>query len=228
MSKMKDVLVCALLASMTLVAVYAVLLIREATTAMRAVPAWLQTEVQATRADLVGQLADARSDITAQIEGARTDALTRTERQVAALQSGVLQEVGLIRQTADRRLGDTLARADTALAQVAGLRSDLKPAIDGAVALETDAKDSWDDMYWDVKALVGSATVAARGVAETSDAVGQAAPKLTIAAASIGASASGIAADVKREVDEATKPKKWWQKVLGPFYTAVRLVGVFL
>jgi hypothetical protein len=121
----------------------------------------------------------------------------------------------------DRRLGDTLARVDTALGTVDAARRDLKPAIDGAVALEADAKDSWDDVYWDVKAMVESATVAARGVAETSEAVGKAAPKLAD-------SAVGIAADVRREADEITRPKRWWQKVLGPVYTAGRLVAAFL
>jgi len=44
---------------------------------------------------------------------------------------------------ADWRLGDTLARADIALRTVEALRNDVKPAVDGAVALESDAKDSW-------------------------------------------------------------------------------------
>lgn len=41
-------------------------------------------------------------------------------------------------------------------------------------------------------------------------------------------SADGIAADVRREADEITRPKKWWQKALGPVYTVGRLVGAFL
>jgi len=49
---------------------------------------------------------------------------------------------------ADRRLGDTLERADTALRNSRALRNDVKPAIDGAVHWNR-REDSWDDMYWE-------------------------------------------------------------------------------
>jgi len=76
-----------------------------------------------------------------------------------------------------------------------------------------DAKDSWDDVYWDVKALVGSATVAARGVAETSEAVGKAAPKLAESALGIGKSTDAIAADVHTATSDFVKPKTFWQRL---------------
>ena len=68
-------------------------------------------------------------------------------------------------------------------------------------------------MYWDVKALVGSATVAARGVAETSEAVGKAAPKFAESAVGIGKSADGIAADVHTATSDCVKPKTFWQRM---------------
>ncbi len=132
------------------------------------------------------------------------------------------------RSMADRRLGDTLARADIALRTVEALRNDVKPAVDGAVALESDAKDSWDDMYWDVKALVGSATVAARGVAETSEAVGKAAPKLAESAVGIGKSTDAIAADVHTATSDFVKPKTFWQRMKAWLETAGKVGARFL
>ena len=129
---------------------------------------------------------------------------------------------------ADRRLGDTLVRADTALRTVEALRNDVKPAVDGAVALESDAKDSWDDVYWDVKALVGSATVAARGVAETSEAVGKAAPKLAESAVGIGKSTDAIAADVHTATSDFVKPKTFWQRMKAWLETAGKVGARFL
>jgi hypothetical protein len=104
----------------------------------------------------------------------------------------------------------------------------VKPAIDGAVALESDAKDSWDDMYWDVKALVGSATVAARGVAETSEAVGKAAPKLAESAVGIGKSTDAIAADVHTATSDFVKPKTFWQRMKAWLETAGKVGARFL
>jgi hypothetical protein len=39
----------------------------------------------------------------------------------------------------------------------------------------------------------------------------------------IAKSADGVAADVKREADVITKPKHWYEKILGPVYTIGRL-----
>jgi phage terminase large subunit GpA-like protein len=121
-----------------------------------------------------------------------------------------------------------MARADAALRTVEALRSDVKPAVDGAVALELDAKDSWDDVYWDVKALVGSATVAARGVAETSEAVGKAAPQLAESALGIGKSTDAIAADVHTATSDFVKPKTFWQRMKAWLETAGKVGARFL
>ena len=129
---------------------------------------------------------------------------------------------------ADRRLGDMLARADTALRTVEALRNDVKPAFDDAVSLESDAKDSWEDVYSDVKALVGSATVVARGVTETSEAVGKAAPKLAESAVGIGKSTDGIAADVHTATSDFSKPKTFWQRMKAWLETAGRVGARFL
>jgi hypothetical protein len=56
----------------------------------------------------------------------------------------------------------------------------------------------------------------------------QAAPQLAISAVSVGKSADAIAADVRREADQITAPKHWWQRALGPVYAVGRLAAAFL
>ena len=65
-------------------------------------------------------------------------------------------------------------------------------------------------------------------VEQMSDAIEKATPQLTQSVVTISKSADGIAADVKREADVVTAPKKWYEKILGPVYTVGRLVAAFL
>ena len=228
MQRFRLALSCALLAALTGVAVQAILLLHAATVAARVLPGAVSSDLQATRAALVAELNATRADLSNQVEAARKDLLGKADAQLSTIQSESFRQITEFRSVADRRLGDTLARADTALRTVEALRNDVKPAVDGAVALESDAKDSWNDMYWDVKALVGSATVAARGVAETSEAVGKAAPKLAESAVSIGKSTDGIAADVHTATSDFVKPKTFWQRMKAWLETAGKVGARFL
>jgi outer membrane murein-binding lipoprotein Lpp len=228
MQRLKLALSCALLAALTGVAVQAIFLLHAATVATRALPGAVSAELQATRAALVAEINATRADLSNQVEAARQDLLGKADAQFSTIQSESFRQITEFRSMADRRLGDTLARADTALCTVEALRNDVKPAVDGAVALESDAKDSWDDVYWDVKALVGSATVAARGVAETSEAVGKAAPKLAESAVGIGKSTDAIAADIHTATSDFVKPKTFWQRMKAWLETAGKVSARFL
>jgi hypothetical protein len=228
MQRFRLALSCALLAALTGVAVQAILLLHAATGAARALPVAVSVAIRTTRTALVAEIDATRADLINQIEAARKDLLGKADAQLSTIQSESFRQITEFRSVADRRLGDTLARADTALRTVEALRNDVKPAIDGAVALESDAKDSWDDVYWDVKALVGSATVAARGVAETSDAVGKAAPKLAESAVGIGKSTDAIAADVHTATSDFVKPKTFWQRMKAWLETAGKVGARFL
>jgi hypothetical protein len=228
MQRLKLALSCALLAAVTGAAVQAILLLRAATVATSALPGTVSAELQATRAALVAEIKATRADLVHQVESARQDLLGKADVQFGTIQSESFRQITEFRSMADRRLGDTLARADAALRTVEALRNDVKPAVDGAVALESDAKDSWDDVYWDVKALVGSATVAARGVAETSEAVGKAAPKLAESAVGIGKSTDAIAADVHTATSDFVKPKTFWQRMKAWLETAGKVGARFL
>jgi hypothetical protein len=113
----------------------AALLLRAATWAVAALP----NEIALTRIALTGEIDAARKDLISQIEVARREVLTRSERQVEGLRGDLKVETDALRGTADRRLGDTLARADAALAALESLRQDLKPAIDNAALTEQSA-----------------------------------------------------------------------------------------
>ena len=133
------------------------------------------------------------------------------------LRTDVLGEVAQIRATADRRVGDSLARVDTALGQVAEIRGDLKPVLANAATLEqhadaltSDAKDSLDDLYFDLKGSVASATVAATSVSQMSLDVRAALPKAINTWQGIGANVDGITANLNR----LTKPR-WYDRLLG-------------
>ena len=215
--RLRVALGCALLAALTGVAIQAVLLLHAATQAARALPGAVSGEIQTTRAVLVTQVAAARGDLTDQIEAAREDLLARTEREVADLRTGVLGEVAQIRTTADRRVGDSLARVDTALGKVEELRGDLKPVLANAATLEQhadalpgDVKDSLDDLYFDVKASVASVTVAATSVGQMSMDVKAATPQAMATWQSIGTNVDGITGNINR----LTKPR-WYDRLLG-------------
>lgn len=127
------------------------------------------------------------------------------------------QRVGEGLSATDNRIGEAITAADARIGEV------LQPV----AALVKDAQDSWDDLYPDVRATVASATVATTSVALASESVRDAAPKVAESVVSVGQSSAAIAADVRREVDAITAPKKWWQKALGPAYLAGRLAAVF-
>ena len=214
--RMRVALGCALLAALTGVAVQAALLLHAATQAARALPGAVSAEIQTTRAALVGEIAATRKELLAAANGQAGEAQAKVDRALTIL---------------DRRTGDVLARVDTALATtgtavaeanaqlstangtLAGVREDLKPALQETQTTVRDLRDSWDDLYWDVKASVESATVAARGVAEASEAAGKAAPKLAEAALRNGDNIAGITADVHTATSVFVKPKTTWQKI---------------
>jgi hypothetical protein len=190
-------------------------------------------EVYALRAAIVGDgyptvPLPLAQQVLYRIDERAADVTVRADKQITALRGDAMARIDNIESDTNMRLGDTLKRVDAALATVDGIRQDVKPTLDGAAALEADIKDSWDDLYWDVKASVESGTVTMHSVAVASEAISAAAPKLAASGVEIGKSIDGIAGDVKREADEITAPKKWWQKVLGPVYTVGRLVAAFL
>jgi hypothetical protein len=124
MKTVRQFLTCALIVAGTFLAVEAALLMRAAIRTVAALP----EQITLTRGALVGEVAAARVDV-----------LARSEREAEGLRRDLLAETDAIRATADRRLGDTLARADSALATVEALRQDIKPVIANAAVTEESA-----------------------------------------------------------------------------------------
>jgi hypothetical protein len=205
MKSIQQILVCALLAALTVLAVYAGLLVRAATLTITALPG----EVRETRAALLAEIAAARKDV-----------LTRSELQVSALRKDVLAETAQIRETADRRIGDTLARADRALGTVEALRADLKPSLDHSAAITAQVNDALP-LFLDCdhnqdcvfNRYVGASKGiehAAMNLGEMSQEVRGTLPKMLLTWDQIALDVSGTAGNVNR----LTKPH-WYDRLLG-------------
>jgi hypothetical protein len=215
MKTLQQMCVCALLAAMTALAVYAVLLVRAAEAAVAAVPG----EIEATRAALVGEIRQTRADLNDQVLFVRQD-LQRIEAEaLGEVRAGRLDAVSAVKEvltTADRRLGDTLARVDTALGIVEGVRADLKPVLDGAAALEADTDKTVTDLHPQLLGLVAAAKVTAGEGATTMREIQRATPEILgsvkdatahiDAATEASATASANAAAVTGNLAAATKP----------------------
>lgn len=202
MKIMRQICVCALLAALTGLVVYTIQLVRAATSAVSALPG----EISATRGELV-----------AEVRSARKDVLVRSERQVAALRQDALMEAGEIRETADRRVGDTLARADEALNSVEGLRRELKPVLDAVQGTLHDADRTVADLHPQLLGLVAASKVTAGETAQTMRDFRSAVPSFIAQGQRISANVdtatlefSGVATNLNR----LTKPK-WYDRLLG-------------
>jgi hypothetical protein len=178
MKTLRDSLICCLLTCLIVAAYCGALLVRAATVTTAAVPQ---------------EIADTRAALTAQVAALRIDALAEIDKQANGLRAELHGDVRLVdRQLSaitgqlDKRTGDMLTRVDTALGMVdlrtgqalttvAGIRTDLAPALANAAALVKDAQDSWDDSYDDVRGLLDSSEVAVTQAAQTMQTINKAA-----------------------------------------------------
>jgi ABC-type transporter Mla subunit MlaD len=218
--RLKAALFCALLAALTGVTVQAILLLHAATGAARALPGAVSAELQTTRTAVLAQVAAARGDLTGQIQSARKDLLVRTERQVADLRTDVIGEVAQIRTTADRRVGDTLGRVDTALGKIEEVRGDLKPSLDHAASVAKQVDDAaplFLDCEFNPDCFFNRYVGASKGIERAALNFGQmtadvrtALPTAITTWQGIGTNVGGITANV----NQLTKPR-WYDRLLG-------------
>jgi hypothetical protein len=214
--RLRSALLCALLAALTALAVQAVLLLHAATQAARALPLAACRELQTTRAALVDEIAATRRELLTVVTSQSVDTQAKVDRALSILDrrsEDAVARVDAAITTANSAVAAANAQLTTANGTLAGIREDLKPPLQETQITVKDLRDSWDDLYWDVKASVESATVAARGVAEASEAAGKAAPKLADAAVRNGDNIAGITADVHTATSAFVKPKSTWQKI---------------
>jgi hypothetical protein len=228
MKTLQQTLACILLAAVASLAVCGVLLVRAATRAVAALP----IEIRAARVDLIEQIAAARRDL-----------LARTEREADALRRDIKAEADALRTTADRRLGDTLARVDTALTTVDSLRRDLEPSLDGAAAITAQVSDAlplYLDCDHNPDCVFNRYVGVSKGVERASENFGQmsqdvrgALPPMLRTWTRIGIDVSattknvdGITADIHTVTTAAAKPKSFWGKVWAGITVASRFAGV--
>ena len=152
----------------------------------------------------------------------RVDAgIGKMDAQITALRGELMARVDKIESLADTRSGETLAIA-------AGIQADLRPVLTNAAAITKDAQDSLDDLYPDIKGSTESATVAITSIAQASEAMRDAAPKVAQSVVGISASVNGIAADVHAATTDFVKPKTTWQKVRMWLETAGKVAARFI
>jgi hypothetical protein len=205
MRTVQQILFSALLAALTLLTLSAV----------RTVNA-LPGELRATREALVAEVDLTRRDLNAQLR----NVAARSERQVAALRRDTLGEVDEIRRTADRRIGDTLSRADAALATLDATRQDLEPVLAqsaAAAAQVNDALPLFLDCDHNPDCVFNRYVGASKGIERAAANFGQASadvrgavPQMLATWNRIGAGVAGTAANL----DRLTKPH-WYDRLIG-------------
>ena len=171
----------------------------------------------ATVASLPSEISATRSVLASAVQAARKDLLSRSERQVAALRTDVMAEAAEIRRTADHRVGDTLARADSALEIVDALRRDATPVLIAAHETLHDADRTVVDLHPQLLGLVAASKVTAGETAQAMRDFRGAVPGFLAQGEAIAGNAqtatlefSGLAANLNR----LTKPK-WYDRLLG-------------
>jgi hypothetical protein len=128
-----------------------------------------------------------------------------------------MAEAGAIRETADRRVGDTLARADAALQTVEEARRDLQPVLAAAQGTLHEADRTVTDLHPQLLGLVAASKVTAGETAQTMRDFRNAVPSFITQGQRISANVdtatlqfSGVASNLNR----LTKPK-WYDRLLG-------------
>jgi hypothetical protein len=205
MKTVQQILVCALLSALIALAISAIFVLHATAVTVAAVPG----EIEALRGGLMVQVTAARSDL-----------LQRSDRQIAALRRDVMAEAGRIRETADRRIGDTLARADTALDTVAGVRHDLQPALANSAAITARVNDALPlflDCDHNADCVFNRYVGVSHGIERAAMNFGAASqdfrgslPQMLSTWNQVGANVSGTAANIQR----LTKPH-WYDRLIG-------------
>lgn len=175
----------------------------------------VNAEAEATRAMISGQLTGIRGDVTTRTDAAlrRVDTALRTlntaEADANSQIAGARKNVEDIGKMADVRMA---ALTDVANSQLSGIRSDLKPTLTNSASLTKDVQESLDDVYWDVKASVESATVTANSMAQASEAVSAAVPHVVRQVDGITSDVHAVTEDGVKAADKFVAPPNRWEK----------------
>jgi hypothetical protein len=214
MTIVKDLLKCVLLIACSAVLISLMVLVRDTDATVKAVPASITATSYA---------------ITAEIQATRRELLATVNTQATAIQRTADHRLASIQDMVDARTSQALQIADARLTdatdQVAKVQADLHPVLANAAA-SIDPKEIQGTVR-DTRFLMARSARAAGHIEQAANAIEKATPQVAQSVVSVGKSADGIAADVKREADTVTRPKHWYEKILGPVYTVGRIVAAF-
>jgi len=216
MKMVRQLLICALLAALTALAVSAALFVRAATATVAAVPA----EIRATRAALVGEADAARQDLTRQLAATRAAALALSDRQATAFRAGLLAQTADLTSTTSRQIGGTLSQVDSTLAATASLERDLQPTlrhsaaiaaqVDGALPMFLDCDHNADCVFNRYVGVSRGIETAATDVSGMSRDFRRDWPAYLKTWQDIGVQTDGFIANMNR----LTKPR-WYDRLIG-------------
>lgn len=152
------------------------------------------------------------------------DQVVGPQGQVAALRGDVVPFAYATLGVVNRARGDAVRQAE-------GLREDVRPTLQASTAILADAKDSWDDLYDDVRAGVQSGVVTVTSVGRVADVMAQAFPRFVEFGESIAKNAdattksfAGIVEDGHKVTTKFTTPQTKKQKAWSAF-EAVLMLG---
>ena len=166
---------------------------------------------------LTGEVDATRAALLAEVRTARQDVLARSERQMAGLRKDVMAEAGEMRAAADRRVGDALARVDTALETTDSLRRDLEPVLSAAQTTLADTDRTVADLHPQLLGLVAASKVTAGETAQTMRDFRAAVPNFIAQGQRITANVNTATSEfsaVATNLNRLTKPK-WYDRLLG-------------
>lgn len=231
MTKPLIVTACVCLLSLTICSCALLLTVRST---VAAVP----REIAVTRSALFSQVEELRIEALAEIDrqanGIRADATT----QLSGIRHDTLSEITALGAATLARVDQIAIKLESAVNKADGhlssLQAKIEPVIDqisplllNSAALVKNANDSWDDSYWDVKALLGSATVATTQTAQTMQTVREATPAFLATAQESNQQAAGIVTDVHKLTTTFTAPLTVKQKIWQAFKSLALLGSHF-
>jgi phage-related minor tail protein len=169
---------------------------------------------------LLAEARGTRAGVVAEVRTGREDLARRAERQIAAARADAVSTVKESLKVADRRIGDTLDRVDAGIAEVRGIRGDLRPVLGSADETLQQASGTLAVIRPQALGLIAAAKVTFGEAAQAARRVDAALPRALLRWDQIGADvqrttdasaqASEATARTMAHLEEATKPLPKW------------------
>lgn len=223
MERLKQALVCALLATLIAVAVSACVFIREAARTVQVLPAVVERQIEKQGAET--QAAALRA-----IAQVRRDAI----REIGVTRRDLLARVDVLTATADARLAGlhatveaNLQRANDSIAEVSAVASGARPVLDNAAKITAQVDDTLPlflDCDHNPNCVFNRYVGVAQGVERMARAWGEQAKPLSESATRIAANTDKTTANIER----ITRPVHPFWRVVAVLPFVGQLVGPYI